>query len=397
MEVYTSDQVTTYNGSMEITISKGVGTGITQNYEGEVSSVSMAFTSGMVTSWNKFCFTGGYLEASVKMPGDDFTSGFWPAIWLLGNLGRAGYMASTQGFWPYSYDVCDAAAGMVDWSSLPGQRVPACADAPGFNRTRYGFAQGLGRGSPEIDLFEMSVPSSLDGVKGTAAAHSGAYTPPYVSQTLQMGPIQPPGTAFMTSGVSYPGADATFATKRNPWSGVYSRPGNTYQDSFSAVSYIDTSYFSTYHKFGLYWSPGSFLRWYIDDKAVFEITEAALAAVSNATGAGVGQRNIPVEAMYLVMNLGMSNDFTPVDLYNLPFPSTFNIDYVRVYQAPNAINVGCSPDAYPTQQWLACNRDKYIVRKQDKNRISGKCASGGSRALPGPVALLLGAVVLMFL
>lgn len=116
-----------------------------------------------------------------------------------------GYMASTQGFWPYSYDVCDAAAGKVDWSSLPGQRVPACADAPGFNRTRYGFAQGLGRGSPEVDLFEMSVPSSLDGVKGTAAAHSGAYTPPYVSQTLQMGPIQPPGTAFMTSGVSYPG------------------------------------------------------------------------------------------------------------------------------------------------------------------------------------------------
>lgn len=114
-------------------------------------------------------------------------------------------MASTQGFWPYSYDVCDAAAGKVDWSSLPGQQVPACADAPGFNRTRYGFAQGVGRGSPEIDLFEMSVPSSLDGVKGTAAAHSSAYTPPYVSQTLQMGPIQPPGTAFMTSGVSYPG------------------------------------------------------------------------------------------------------------------------------------------------------------------------------------------------
>lgn len=47
---------------------------------------------------------------------------------------------------------------------------------------------------------------------------------------------------------------------------MYSRPGNTYQDSFSAVSYIDASYFSTYHKFGLYWSPGSFLRWYIDDK-----------------------------------------------------------------------------------------------------------------------------------
>lgn len=67
-----------------------------------------------------------------------------------------------------------------------------------------------------------------------------------------------------------------------------------------------------------------------------------------------------------------------------------------MYQAPNAINVGCSPDAYPTQQWLACNRDKFIVRKQDKDRISGTCASGGARALPGAVALLLGAVLLMF-
>jgi hypothetical protein len=41
--------------------------------------------------------TGGYLETRVKLPGDDFYSGFWPAFWAMGNLGRAGYMHSTEG------------------------------------------------------------------------------------------------------------------------------------------------------------------------------------------------------------------------------------------------------------------------------------------------------------
>lgn len=46
----------------------------------------------------------------------------------------------------------------------------------------------------------------MNGLKGTPTAHDSDYTSPTVSQTLQMGPLQPPGTAFMTSGVSYPGA-----------------------------------------------------------------------------------------------------------------------------------------------------------------------------------------------
>lgn len=27
------------------------------------------YTSGMVQTWNKFCFTGGVLELSIKLPG----------------------------------------------------------------------------------------------------------------------------------------------------------------------------------------------------------------------------------------------------------------------------------------------------------------------------------------
>lgn len=46
---------------------------------------------------NKFCFTGGYIEAAVQLPGTNNIIGMWPAIWTMGNLGRAGYGASLEG------------------------------------------------------------------------------------------------------------------------------------------------------------------------------------------------------------------------------------------------------------------------------------------------------------
>jgi beta-glucanase (GH16 family) len=41
-----------------------------------------------MTSWNKFCFTGGILEASVSLPGANNVLGLWPAVWSMGNLGE---------------------------------------------------------------------------------------------------------------------------------------------------------------------------------------------------------------------------------------------------------------------------------------------------------------------
>lgn len=129
----------------------------------------------------------------------------------------------------------------------------------------------------------------------------------------------------------------------------------------------------------------------------------------------------------------MSNDFTPVDLYRLSFPATMKVDYIRwvaweaaqgkhqhrvssrpehqqdgnqcfspppcphahrLYQDPTAINVGCSPAAYPTQQYLACNKDLYIVLKEDRGRIPGKCTSG---ALASQPALSIGLLAVLLL
>lgn len=40
---------------------------------------------------------GGYVEFSIKLPGNAVDSGLWAAAWMNGNLGRAGHLRSTEG------------------------------------------------------------------------------------------------------------------------------------------------------------------------------------------------------------------------------------------------------------------------------------------------------------
>jgi beta-glucan synthesis-associated protein KRE6 len=84
LEWYDPEAIMTRNGSLEITLSRK------ENH-------NLSFTGGMMSSWNKFCFTGGLVEARVMLPGANNIQGLWPAIWAMGNLGRAGYGASLDG------------------------------------------------------------------------------------------------------------------------------------------------------------------------------------------------------------------------------------------------------------------------------------------------------------
>ncbi|CAK4068700.1 unnamed protein product [Aphanomyces euteiches] len=141
----------------------------------------MHYSAGMMQSWNKFCFQGGLIEVSVKLPGaintvpDDVHKSVttnpnalgvmssngqqikltprdkikdvsyyptWPGVWLMGNLGRALFTASTTRMWPWTYNECDA-----DLS--PNQAISACNANPGF-----GLNPNQGRGAPEIDVLE---------------------------------------------------------------------------------------------------------------------------------------------------------------------------------------------------------------------------------------------------
>ena len=88
LEWYDPAAITTRNGSLEITLSKK-------------ANHNLNFTGGMMSTWNKFCFTGGLVEARVMLPGFNNVQGLWPAIWAMGNLGRAGYGASLDGMVKY--------------------------------------------------------------------------------------------------------------------------------------------------------------------------------------------------------------------------------------------------------------------------------------------------------
>ena len=128
------------------------------------------FKSGMVQSWEKFCFTGGIVEVDIIFPGDPFIGGLWPAVWMLGNLGRATYEASTNNIWPWSFNTCDR-------TLQPAQAISACNE-----QNHYGMHPFQGRGATEIDLIEVMTGDSNGPLPGT----DPPISIPYADFTLQV-------------------------------------------------------------------------------------------------------------------------------------------------------------------------------------------------------------------
>ncbi|KAI3480520.1 hypothetical protein L1887_57368 [Cichorium endivia] len=242
------------------------------------------FRSGMVQSWNKFCFQGGYIEFSVRLPGAPSTSGYWPAVWLMGNLGRPGYLASTEGTWPYSYQSCDTGI-------LPNQTWARTTPAPNNN---------VARSAPEIDIFEVQV-QYKDG-----ARHS------YASQSLQVAPFD---DAY---GWGNSSADAKIYDDTLTEFNTYT--GGQIQEAVSSVTRVPDRGFqltqNEYVTYGVEFSPdfnydgsGS-MTWYVDGKPSWTVNPKAFPARANLD---IGQRIIPVEPMAIVMNLAISSGFQTVN------------------------------------------------------------------------------------
>lgn len=48
----------------------------------------------------------------------------------------------------------------------------------------------------------------------------------------------------------------------------------------------------------------------------------------------------------------MSLNFGPIDYDHIGFPVHMKIDYIRVYQREDAINIGCDPKDFPTEAYI---------------------------------------------
>ncbi|GAA5961799.1 hypothetical protein JCM21900_003313 [Sporobolomyces salmonicolor] len=341
-EWYDPDAVTTKDGNLVLTIS-------------EEPIHGLNFRSGMLQSWNKFCFTGGYIEVNISLPGSNDISGFWPGAWTLGNLARAGYGSTTDGTWPYSYNSCDlgtlpnqtnvagtgpAAAldtGLQDYggalSYLPGQRLSACTCAGGDHP---GPNVGVGRGAPEIDILEAQVSWTGKELVGS------------VSQSAQFAPYdaaydfknQTPYTVVHTPKQTY----------------LNEYKGGVYQQACSGVTYTDADAyqdngggFSTYGWESWPDTDNGFITWAVDGEQVWTLNAGAVGPNSETQ---VGQRLISQEPMSIILNLGMSSSFQTINWADLKLPGQMLVDYVRVYQREGSPNVGCDPEGMPTSKYI---------------------------------------------
>ncbi|THG97039.1 hypothetical protein EW026_g4893 [Hermanssonia centrifuga] len=288
-----------------------------------------------------------------------YGAGLWPGVWTMGNLGRAGYGATTEGMWPYSYAACDVGtfpnqslngapaaavtggAGGSQISFLPGQRVSACtcdgSDHPGPN-------VGTGRGVPEIDVLEQQVDvSTMTGE---------------VSQSFQVAPYN----------LNYEFDNSTDATTIYDDSITIfnSYKGGPYQQAVSAVTSIDSNNYNNvgYATYGYEWwsDPNNrddgYVTWSSQGKESWTMTSKTIGADPVTQ---VSQRLIPEEPMYMIFNLGMSPSFQHQDFKHLVFPSKMYIEYVRVYQRSDAFETGitCNPASHPTTDYINAHMNAY--------------------------------------
>lgn len=375
-EWYDPAAVTTVDGALTITLS-------------QTPEHNLNFRGGMIQSWNKFCFTGGYIEASVQLPGTTTVSGLWPAFWTMGNLGRAGYGATLEGAWPYSYDTCDVGtlqnqttiAGLpIDsqtggnsvfnkkhhtdaLSFLGGQRMSACTCPDDYPALHPGplLSDGTlrGRGAPEIDIFEAQVNTGTEGIQ--------------VSQSAQWAPFNMNYTASNTTGPYY----TTYqeSSKFNTYTGeVTQQSASVVTDGDQDAVQIGGA--NTYATYGFEYEPGptGYVQWVAAGEPSWKLNTAF---VDPDIRANIASRTFAEEPMYILFNLGISPNFASPQWVKLEeyWPAVMKIDYVRVYQRSDSINVGCDPPNYPTADFI--NRHQEAYTNSNLTTWGGTSSTGG--------------------
>lgn len=165
---------------------------------------------------------------------------------------------------------------------------------------------------------------------------------------------------------------------------VHEPKAYTYQsDAISANMQLDTTHFERQHLYRVEWEPpaedgsGGYIKWFTDGKLIHALYGKSLSIM---------QTEIPSEPMYLIMNTAVSSHWgfpapcpdncdckcfecgDPACACALPsgycdnYPASFEIDYVRVYQAVNEPRhiLGCSPEERPTALFIKGHAKRYM-------------------------------------
>lgn len=185
---------------------------------------------------------------------------------------------------------------------------------------------------------------------------------------------------------------------------VHKPKAYTYQsDAISANTHINESFFEKQNKYRVEWEPNTpgmndgYIKWFVNDQFIYGINGDSL----NITGT-----QIPNEPMYLIMNTAVASSWGfPVPCpegcdckcfecgnpdcdcalptgYCDNFPASFDIDYVRVWQAIDEPKhrLGCSTKERPTDLFIQGHKERYM-EEDDKEMLKeirfggGECAA----------------------
>ncbi|TVY93414.1 Beta-glucan synthesis-associated protein [Lachnellula willkommii] len=292
-EWYDPDAVTTGGGTLQMKLDKFANHGLD-------------YRSGMLNSWNQMCFKGGVFEVSVSLAGPSGIPGLWPGAWTMGNLGRPGYKATTEGVWPYTYDNCDAGitpnqSSSDGMSNLPGQKLNACT-CKGQDHPNPGVGRALPKSTSSKEY--MAIPNY---------------------ETTQMN----------------------------------SYCGGPFQQAISGTTLLNNSWYdgNAYQKYAFEYIPGTStgkIAWFVGEDPTLILDGRAIGPNGN-----VGARQISEEPMSMVLNLGFSASWTQILLADLKFPTVMHVDYVRIYQKPGQNSTTCDPPGYPTTDYIANHAAAY--------------------------------------
>jgi beta-glucan synthesis-associated protein KRE6 len=281
---YTNDALHYYAAGNAVTDEKGRLVITTEAVDTEVigfsdvkhkkERVTKHFKSAMLQTWNKFCFTGGIIEAEVQLPGKWNVGGLWPAFWLLGNLARHTYVGSSEHIWPFSSNVCTE-------RSFQSQHISACSEV-----AHFGLFKGMGRGSPEIDIFEAQ--------PGKIKANTGPFLrspvgQPFMSASFQVAPGRPtvrPGPSYWPGpGQWYDGLvggknsslNINFYGSYNHFIGdAHPEKSDYWSDAISYNRQLEGTHFNSSHVYRLEWDvptveKDGYLHWFLDGDLILAI------------------------------------------------------------------------------------------------------------------------------
>eukprot|EP00614_Pseudopedinella_elastica_P019462 CAMPEP_0172653532 /NCGR_PEP_ID=MMETSP1068-20121228/243875_1 /TAXON_ID=35684 /ORGANISM="Pseudopedinella elastica, Strain CCMP716" /LENGTH=512 /DNA_ID=CAMNT_0013467967 /DNA_START=98 /DNA_END=1636 /DNA_ORIENTATION=- len=309
------------------------------------------FTSSMLEGWNRFCFTGGIIEARVRFSGGRVRT----SVALMGNLGRRGKQDSLDGVHPWSYDECPPGDDKKASKQAESQRFSACSFLPalGMNRRQ-------GRGAPSVTLIRTGAPGLTDGPMPTSASASSGAFGHDLGFGLHVAAVAPtsggpvnestPLELAPSSGESRSDQLLCDVDKRGWCQGEY-RPFclGAYRASYLAASSPASSPASSqlggeggFRTVRVEWDQGSSLHWFIDGEFVMGIRDGPLRRQ-------LGGARVPLEPSYLLFALEGSQG-----------RSTLEVDWVRVFQKEGSSSfVGCDPKAFPTAKYIASRADIY--------------------------------------